>query len=48
VSPARVWTILRKDLLDAIRDGRVLAIVIVPLALGVLYSVIYPDQEPRP
>lgn len=44
----RVWTILRKDLLDAIRDGRILAIIIVPLALGVLYSVIYPDEEPRP
>ncbi len=48
MSPARVWTILRKDLLDAIRDGRVLAIVVVPLALGVMYSLIYPDQEPRP
>lgn len=45
---SRVWTILRKDLLDAIRDGRVLAIIIVPLALGVAYSMIYPDQEPRP
>jgi ABC-2 type transport system permease protein len=48
VRAARVWTILRKDLLDAIRDGRILAIIIVPLALGVLYSVIYPDEEPRP
>lgn len=48
MSPARVWTILRKDLLDAIRDGRILAIIVVPLALGVLYSVIYPDEEPRP
>jgi ABC-2 type transport system permease protein len=48
MSLARVWTILRKDLLDAIRDGRILAIIIVPLALGVLYSVIYPDEEPRP
>jgi ABC-2 type transport system permease protein len=45
---SRVWTILRKDLLDAIRDGRILAIIIVPLAIGILYSVIYPDEEPRP
>lgn len=45
---SRVWTILRKDLLDAIRDGRILAIIIVPIALGVMYSVIYPDHEPRP
>lgn len=45
---SRVLTILRKDLLDAIRDGRILAIIIVPLALGVMYSVIYPDEEPRP
>lgn len=45
---SRVLAILRKDLLDAIRDGRILAIIIVPLAIGVLYSVIYPDQEPRP
>lgn len=44
----RVWTILRKDLVDAIRDGRVLAIIVIPIALGVFYSVIYPDQEPRP
>ncbi|MEV4419075.1 ABC transporter permease [Patulibacter sp. NPDC049589] len=48
MSLSRVWTILRKDLLDAIRDGRILAIIIVPLALGILYSVIYPDEEPRP
>jgi ABC-2 type transport system permease protein len=48
MSAARVWAILRKDLVDAIRDGRVLAIIIVPIALGVLYSVIYPDEEPRP
>jgi ABC-2 type transport system permease protein len=48
MSLARIWAILRKDLVDAIRDGRVLAIIIVPIALGVLYSVIYPDEEPRP
>ncbi len=48
MSLRRIWTILRKDLSDAIRDGRVLAIIIVPIALGLLYSVIYPDQEPRP
>lgn len=44
----RMATILRKDLTDAIRDGRVLAVILIPIALGVLYGAIYPDQEPRP
>lgn len=44
----RMGTILRKDLTDAIRDGRVLAVILIPIALGVLYGAIYPDQEPRP
>lgn len=44
----RLWTILRKDLVDAIRDGRVLAVILIPIALGVFYGLIYPDEEPRP
>lgn len=44
----RIWTITRKDLADAIRDGRVLAVLIIPIALGVLYSAVYPEKEPRP
>ncbi len=44
----RLLTILRKDLVDAIRDGRVLAVILIPIALGVFYGLIYPDEEPRP
>lgn len=44
----RLWAIFRKDLADAIRDGRVLAVILIPIALGVFYGLIYPDEEPRP
>lgn len=47
-SPRRVWVILRKDLLDAIRDARVLMAVILPLGIGLFYSFAFEDTEPTP
>jgi ABC-2 type transport system permease protein len=44
----RVWTILRKDLVDAIRDARVLIALLVPLGIGLFYSFIFDDTEPAP
>ena len=48
MSLRRLWVILRKDLLDAIRDGRVLVALLIPIGLGVFYSLAFPDEEPRP
>lgn len=48
MSLSRIWTILRKDLVDAIRDGRVLAVILIPIGLGLMYGALYPDEEPRP
>ena len=44
----RVWTILRKDLFDAIRDARVLLALLVPLGVGIFYSIAFDDTEPTP
>lgn len=44
----RLWLILRKDLVDAIRDGRVLVALLIPIGLGLFYSLAFPDEEPRP
>lgn len=47
-STRRAWTILRKDLLDAIRDARVLIAVLVPLGIGLFYSFVFDDTERAP
>lgn len=44
----RMLAILRKDLVDAIRDGRVLVAILIPVALGIFYSLAFDDDEPRP
>jgi len=43
--PRKIWAILRKDLRETIRDGRVLLAVLLPLGLGIFYNVIF-DEEP--
>ncbi len=45
---AMVWTIFLKDLRDAIRDGRVLLALLVPLGLGLFYNFLFDDETPRP
>lgn len=39
-----IVAVVRKDLRDAIRDGRVLFGLLVPLGLGLLYNLVMPDQ----
>jgi len=41
-----ITTIFMKDLLDAIRDARVLVAIVVPLGLGLFYNVSFGDQDP--
>ena len=41
----RIKTIFTKDLRDAIRDGRVLVAIIVPIGLGLFYSVAIDDDD---
>ncbi len=41
-----ITTIFFKDLLDAIRDARVLVAIVVPLALGLFYNVSFDNQDP--
>ena len=48
VHRAMVWTIFLKDLRDAIRDGRVLLALLVPMGLGLFYNVLFDDETPRP
>lgn len=44
----KLLIIFQKDLLDAIRDARVFMAILAPLAVGILYNVIYNDEPPRP
>lgn len=39
-----VLALVQKDLRDAVRDGRVLFGLLLPLGLGVLYNVVMPEQ----
>lgn len=48
MSIARVMTIFRKDLLDAIRDARVLVALLVPLGIGVFYNLTFDDNDQIP
>lgn len=40
-----VLAILQKDLRDAVRDGRVLGGLLIPVGLGLLYNVVMPEQQ---
>lgn len=43
--PRIVGTIFRKDLLDAIRDSRVLVSVFLPVLIGVFYNFAFQDEQ---
>lgn len=43
-----IWAIFRKDLRDAMRDSRVLIALVLPLGLGLLYSVIFQNTSTTP
>ena len=46
--PRMILTIFLKDLIDAIRDARVLVAILVPIGLGVLYNSISDDDPGQP
>lgn len=39
-----IWTIFRKDVLDAVRDGRILVPLLVPMGLGIFYGFLFNDE----
>jgi ABC-2 type transport system permease protein len=43
--PRVILTIALKDLRDAIRDGRILMALLLPIGLGVVYNVVMPDVQ---
>ena len=43
-----ILTIFRKDVLDAVRDARVLMALIVPFGLGIFYNIVMDDDEQTP
>jgi len=43
--PSIVSAIFRKDLLDAVRDSRVLVSLLTPIVLAVLYNSIFPEER---
>lgn len=45
IHPRVVLTILRKDLVDAVRDGRVVALLLTPILLGAVYNVAFRDAS---
>jgi len=45
VNLPRVRAIYRKDLRDALRDSRLIIAILMPLALGLLYSVMFRDES---
>lgn len=45
MSPRRIFVIFRKDLLDAIRDARILVTLLTPLLIGVFYSYAFGDSS---
>jgi ABC-type multidrug transport system permease subunit len=44
----RIRAITRKDMKDALRDSRVLVALLTPILIGLLYSLIIPDGNPKP
>ncbi len=43
-NPRAVMTIFRKDLVDAIRDGRVAVALVIPILIGVSYAYLFDDD----
>jgi hypothetical protein len=48
MSPRRVAAIVTKDLRDAMRDGRVLLLLLLPIALAIFYNSTTPDEDELP
>lgn len=48
MSLRRVHTMFMRDLVDAIRDGRILFAVLVPVALAIYYAAVMPDPNELP
>ena len=46
--PRIIATIFRKDLIDAIRDGRVAIALVIPILIGVSYSYLFNDDLTNP
>ncbi|MCW2961789.1 MAG: type transporter [Thermoleophilia bacterium] len=44
----RLRTLYLRDLRDAIRDGRILVAILLPVALAIYYTVAIPDADERP
>jgi len=42
-----VFGILGKDFKEALRDSRILGVLLVPLVLGLFYSLLFSDEPPR-
>ena len=40
-----VAAIFRKDVVDAVRDSRVLVSLLTPLVLAILYNTIFPEER---
>lgn len=45
IDPRRIYAILRKDLYDATRQGRIAVILLTPLLLAVFYNVSFRDER---
>jgi ABC-2 type transport system permease protein len=45
IRPGVVAALFRKDLLDAIRESRILVSLLTPIALAVLYNAIFPEER---
>ncbi len=43
--PRIILTIALKDLKDAVRDGRILLALLMPIGLGVVYNIVMPDVQ---
>jgi len=48
MSRRRIGAILLKDLREAVRDGRILILLLLPIGLAVFYNSTVPDAEERP
>jgi ABC-2 type transport system permease protein len=44
----RITTIFRRDFRDAVRDARILLMIVVPFGIGLLYNFMFDDETPRP
>jgi ABC-2 type transport system permease protein len=44
IRPTNVLAVFRKDAVDAMRDARIVVSLIVPIALGLLYNSIFPEE----